>query len=195
MIYTKTGDNGTTSLVGGRRVKKYDQRVEAYGTVDELNAHIGMLATMMRDKSIDLEMAFDVREQFENCYKQLKTAQNKLFVIQTLLATEDEETYNKLPQLDDNATNEMEAWIDDIDKRLPKLKSFVIPGGSTISAQAHIARTVCRRAERQIVRLAEEENIEEKIKKYINRTSDYLFVISRFALILENKAENFWSAE
>lgn len=195
MIYTKTGDNGTTSLVGGRRVKKYDQRVEAYGTVDELNAHIGMLATMMRDKSIDLEMAFDVREQFENCYKQLKTAQNKLFVIQTLLATEDEDTYNKLPQLDDNATNEMEAWIDDIDKRLPALKSFVIPGGTTISAQAHIARTVCRRAERQIVRLAEEENIEEKIKKYINRTSDYLFVISRFALILENKAENFWSAE
>lgn len=195
MIYTKTGDNGTTSLVGGRRVKKYDQRVETYGTVDELNAHIGMLATMMRDKSIDLEMAFDVREQFENCYKQLKTAQNKLFVIQTLLATEDEETYKKLPQLDDNATDEMEAWIDDIDKRLPTLKSFVIPGGTTISAQAHIARTVCRRAERQIVRLAEEENIEEKIKKYINRTSDYLFVISRFALILENKAENFWSAE
>lgn len=195
MIYTKTGDNGTTSLVGGRRVKKYDQRVETYGTVDELNAHIGMLATMMRDKSIDLEMAFDVREQFENCYKQLKTAQNKLFVIQTLLATEDEDTYKKLPQLDDNATNEMEAWIDDIDKRLPALKSFVIPGGTTISAQAHIARTVCRRAERQIVRLAEEENIEEKIKKYINRTSDYLFVISRFALILENKAENFWSAE
>lgn len=195
MIYTKTGDNGTTSLVGGRRVKKYNQRVEAYGTVDELNAHIGMLATMMRDKSIDLEMAFDVREQFENCYKQLKTAQNKLFVIQTLLATEDEDTYNKLPQLDDNATDEMEAWIDDIDKRLPALKSFVIPGGTTISAQAHIARTVCRRAERQIVRLAEEENIEEKIKKYINRTSDYLFVISRFALILDNKAENFWSAE
>ena len=195
MIYTKTGDNGTTSLVGGRRVKKYDQRVETYGTVDELNAHIGMLATMMRDKSIDLEMAFDVREQFENCYKQLKTAQNKLFVIQTLLATEDEDTYNKLPQLDDNATDEMEAWIDDIDKRLPALKSFVIPGGTTISAQAHIARTVCRRAERQIVRLAEEENIEEKIKKYINRTSDYLFVISRFALILDNKAENFWSAE
>lgn len=195
MIYTKTGDNGTTSLVGGRRVKKYDQRVEAYGTVDELNAHIGMLATMMRDKSIDLEMAFDVREQFENCYKQLKTAQNKLFVIQTLLATEDEDTYKKLPQLDDNATDEMEAWIDDIDKRLPALKSFVIPGGTTISAQAHIARTVCRRAERQIVRLAEEENIEEKIKKYINRTSDYLFVISRFALILENKAENFWNAE
>lgn len=195
MIYTKTGDNGTTSLVGGRRVKKYDQRVETYGTVDELNAHIGMLATMMRDKSIDLEMAFDVREQFENCYKQLKTVQNKLFVIQTLLATEDEDTYNKLPQLDDNATDEMEAWIDDIDKRLPALKSFVIPGGTTISAQAHIARTVCRRAERQIVRLAEEENIEEKIKKYINRTSDYLFVISRFALILENKAENFWSAE
>jgi cob(I)alamin adenosyltransferase len=195
MVYTKTGDNGTTSLVGGRRVKKYDQRVEAYGTVDELNAHIGMLATMTRDKSIDLEMAFDIREQFENCYKQLKTIQNNLFVIQTLLATEDEDTYAKLPQLRDNATQEMENWIDTIDSRLPKLKSFVIPGGTTLAAQAHIARTVCRRAERLIVLLAETEKIEENIKKYINRTSDYLFVMARFTLLLENKAEIFWSAE
>lgn len=195
MVYTKTGDNGTTSLVGGSRVKKYDPRVETYGTVDELNAHIGMLATMVRDKSIDLEIAFDIREKFEICYKQLKSIQNELFVIQTLLATEDEETYRKLPQLSDNATEELEHWIDAMDERLPRLKSFVIPGGSPVSAQAHIARTVCRRAEREIVHLAETENIEEKIKKYINRTSDYLFVISRYTLLIENKTEIFWSAE
>lgn len=195
MVYTKTGDNGTTSLVGGQRVKKYDPRVEAYGTVDELNAHIGMLAVMMNEKSLDLEIAFDIREQFEKGYAQLKKIQNNLFVIQTLLATEDETTYSKLPQLSDGATEEMEGWIDSMDNLLPRLKSFVIPGGSTISAQAHIARTVCRRAEREITRLSDKEKIEDSIKKYINRTSDYLFVVSRFVLLLENKTEIFWSAE
>lgn len=194
MIYTKTGDDGTTSLVGGQRVKKYNPRVEAYGTVDELNAHIGMLAEMVKDRSKDFDLAFDVRERFETLFGQMKKIQNNLFVIQTLLATEDETTYAKLTQLPTDAAAEMEGWIDSIDAQLPRLKSFVIPGGSTTSAQAHIARTVCRRAERLIVRLADEEKIEDSIKKYVNRTSDYLFVISRLVLILENKAENFWNA-
>lgn len=194
MIYTKTGDDGTTSLVGGQRVKKYNPRVEAYGTVDELNAHIGMLAEMVKDRSKDFDLAFDVRERFETLFGQMKIIQNNLFVIQTLLATEDETTYAKLTQLPTDAAAEMEGWIDSIDAQLPRLKSFVIPGGSTTSAQAHIARTVCRRAERLIVRLADEEKIDDSIKKYVNRTSDYLFVTSRLVLILENKAENFWNA-
>ena len=151
MIYTKTGDDGTTSLVGGQRVKKYNPRVEAYGTVDELNAHIGMLAEMVKDRSKDFDLAFDVRERFETLFGQMKKIQNNLFVIQTLLATEDEPTYAKLTQLPTDAAAEMEGWIDSIDAQLPRLKSFVIPGGSTTSAQAHIARTVCRRAERLIV--------------------------------------------
>ena len=191
MIYTKTGDKGTTSLVGGRRVKKCDQRVEAYGTVDELNSHIGMLAEMMREQARDLDVAFDVREQFEDGCKQLKWTQNQLFVIQTLLATEEEETRKKLPQLSESATGELEQWIDTMDARLPKLNSFVIAGGSIAAAQAHIARTVCRRAEREIVRLDDDETI----MKFINRLSDYLFVISRYTLLLENKREIFWSAE
>lgn len=195
MVYTKTGDKGTTSLVGGRRVKKYDQRVEAYGTVDELNSHLGLLAEMLLEESQDLEIDFDIREQFEECHKQLKKTQNNLFVIQTLLATEEETIYQKLPQLGEESVAEMEHWIDEMDGKLPKLNSFVIPGGSMASAQAHVCRTVCRRAEREIVRLAEEENIEEKIKKFINRTSDYLFVTSRFILLLADKKENFWSAE
>ena len=191
MIYTKTGDKGTTSLVGGRRVKKCDQRVEAYGTVDELNSHIGMLAEMMRGQAQNLDIAFDVREQFEDSCKQLKWIQNQLFVIQTLLATEEEETRKKLPQLSESATGELEQWIDTMDARLPKLNSFVIAGGSIAAAQAHIARTVCRRAEREIVRLDEDETI----MKFVNRLSDYLFVISRYTLLLENKREIFWSAE
>ncbi len=182
MVYTKTGDKGTTSLVGGRRVKKCDLRVEAYGTVDELNSHIGLAAEMTRDK-------------FDEQYRQLKKVQNQLFIIQTLLATEDKETYAKLPQLKADATEEVEHWIDAMDAKLPRLKSFVIPGGSILSAQLHVARTVCRRAEREIVRLYESEEVEEDLMKFINRTSDYLFVMSRYSLFLENKEENFWSAE
>lgn len=185
MVYTKTGDKGTTSLVGGRRVKKFDQRVEAYGSVDELNSHIGLLAEMVK---VSVEGHSDM-------LRQLKKVQNNLFVAQTLLATEDENIYQKLPQLNEESVIEMEHWIDEMDAKLPKLNSFVIPGGSMASAQAHVCRTVCRRAEREIVRLAEEENIEEKIKKYINRTSDYLFVLSRYILLTENKEEDFWRAE
>ncbi len=191
-VYTKTGDKGTTSLVGGRRVRKCDQRVEAYGSVDELNSHIGMLAEMMNEKAIDLDIVFDIREQFEQKYKQLKWTQNQLFIIQTLLATEEDETREKLPQLKTDAIKTLEDWIDDMDAHLPKLKSFVIAGGSIASAQAHIARTVCRRAEREIVRMKEKEN---NILQFVNRLSDYLFVISRDILHLENKRENFWSAE
>ena len=195
MVYTKTGDKGTTSLVGGRRVKKYDQRVEAYGTVDELNSHIGLLAEMIRENSQNLEVDFDIRERQEVTCQQLKSVQDNLFVIQTLLATEDETIYQKLPQLKDEAVTEMEHWIDEMEGLLPKHNRFVIPGGSVASAEAHVCRTVCRRAEREIVRLAEEENTEEKLLQYINRTSDYLFVLSRFILLMANEKEIFWNAE
>jgi cob(I)alamin adenosyltransferase len=195
MVYTRTGDNGTTSLVGGKRVKKYDTRVVAYGTVDELNSHIGLLAEMIALKKNDIKIDFDIREQFASSFLQLKRIQNNLFVLQTLLATENDETYKKLPQLKEETVSEMEKWIDQMDAKLPKLSSFVIPGGSIESAQAHVARTVCRRGEREIVKLSEKENIDPLLIKFINRTSDYLFVLSRYILLLEKKKENFWSAE
>ncbi len=195
MVYTKTGDNGTTSLVGGKRVKKCDQRVEAYGSVDELNSHIGLLAAMLYDKSQNLDIAFDIREQYEDKHNQLKRIQNRLFIVQTLLATEKEDTYKKLPQLEADDISEMEKWIDAIEEMLPKLNSFVIAGGNIESAQAHVARTVCRRAEREIVRLSETEDVEEILMKYTNRTSDYLFVLSRLILLLDNKPEFFWSVK
>lgn len=191
MVYTKTGDKGTTSLVGGRRVKKCDPRVEAYGSVDELNSHVGLLAEMLRETSAKPGSEEDVEE----CCRQLKRIQDRLFVVQTLLATEDGEMYKKFPQMADENVVEVERWIDTMDALLPKHNRFVIPGGSMASAQAHVARTVCRRAERMVVRLAEEENIEEILMKYINRVSDYLFVISRYILMLEGKNEIFWSVE
>ncbi len=193
MVYTKTGDNGTTSLVGGQRVKKCHPRVESYGTVDELNAHMGLLAELLR--KIKESGSCDNSDGFDHLILQSKKIQNKLFVIQTLLATSDSETYSKLTQIDTTDVEELEHWIDNIDNNLPKLRSFVIPGGSIASAQAHVARTVCRRAEREIVRLCIDETVEENITKYINRLSDYLFVVSRYILLMKKKDEIFWSAE
>ena len=195
MVYTKTGDKGTTSLVGGSRVKKCSPRVEAYGTADELNSHVGLLAEMLRSEAEGLSVGVEARAELDSLRAQLKQVQNSLFVLQTLLATEDETLYAKLPQLKPETILEMEGWIDRMEERLPRLKSFVIAGGSVASAQAHVARTVCRRAERLAVKLAEEEKIEENLFKFLNRTSDYLFVVSRYILLLENKEEIFWSAE
>ena len=197
MVYTKTGDKGTTSLVGGRRVKKFNPRVEAYGTVDELNSHIGLLAEMVSNSSITSITSITSSNNdssITSITSSLKKMQDCLFVIQTLLATEDESIYQKLPQLKEDAVAEVEHWIDEMEAKLPKHNRFVIPGGSLASAQAHVCRTVCRRAEREIVRLTEEETIEENIMKYINRTSDYLFVLSRYILLLEEREEHFWNA-
>lgn len=174
MIYTKTGDGGTTSLVGGTRVPKNHPRVEAYGTVDELNAHIGLLAEMI--KTADSAQ-----------YALLKQAQQNLFIVQTLLATEKEVPFT-LPALPDNAVADMESSIDSLQASLPPFRSFVIPGGTVAAAQCHVARTVCRRAERCIVRLSQESPVDSCISRYVNRLSDYLFVLSRH-LVLSQGAE------
>lgn len=176
MIYTKTGDGGTTSLVGGTRVSKCHPRVEAYGTVDELNAHIGLLAEMIRD--IDSRQ-FDL----------LKEVQQRLFVVQTLLATEKEVPF-QLPQLPDTAVDDIECHIDELQAQLPPFRSFVMPGGTLPSAQCHVARTVCRRAERCIVKLSEQSPVDNRIARYINRLSDYLFVLSRHLVISQGAEES-----
>lgn len=176
MIYTKTGDGGTTSLVGGTRVSKCHPRVEAYGTVDELNAHIGLLAEMIKD--IDSRQ-FDL----------LKEVQQRLFVVQTLLATEKEVPF-QLPQLPDTAVDDIEHHIDELQSQLPPFRSFVMPGGTLPSAQCHVARTVCRRAERCIVKLSEQSPVDNRIARYINRLSDYLFVLSRHLVISQGAEES-----
>lgn len=178
MVYTKTGDGGTTSLVGGKRVSKCDPRVEAYGTVDELNSHVGLLAEYA--KAID-----------EAIYGQMKTIQDDLFTIQTLLATEDEALYAKMPQVKDEDIKKLEGWIDAADATLPKLRSFVTAGGSVAGAQAHVARCVCRRAERRVVEMSQQCDVAAELMRYLNRLSDYLFVISRKLVVSEGKTETF----
>ena len=182
MIYTKTGDHGTTSLVGGSRVNKDDHRVEAYGTVDELNSHIGLLAELI----LPLQGGY---------YDELKAVQHNLFTLQTLLATEDETLYTRLPQLDEEEVELLERQIDLITDQLPKLQNFVIAGGNLTGAQCHVARTVCRRAERRVVTLARETKIDDVILRYLNRLSDYLFVLARHAVIMDGKKEDLYISE
>ncbi len=178
MIYTKTGDKGTTSLIGGTRVLKCDDRVEAYGSVDELNSHVGLLAEL-------------IRQDDPEHYNFLKKVQHNLFVVQTALATEKELPY-KLPKLADNAVEELEQSIDKLQETLPKFKHFIVPGGNIASTQCHVCRTVCRRAERCIVRLAQGQPIAEDVMCYINRLSDFLFCLSRHLVIARGQNETFF---
>ena len=179
MIYTKTGDGGTTSLVGGSRVDKDDVRVEAYGTVDELNSHIGLLAEMMRP------LGGGYRDE-------LKAVQHNLFTLQTLLATEDEALYARLPQLDEDEVEILERQIDTISDLLPQLHNFVIAGGNSVGAECHVARTVCRRAERRVVTLARQARVDDVLLRYLNRLSDYLFVLARRAVVADGKQEDLY---
>jgi cob(I)alamin adenosyltransferase len=163
-IYTRTGDKGQTSLIGGTRVVKHHIRIEAYGTVDELNAHIGQLA--------DLEIK-------ENRKKILREVQDRLFTIGAHLATDPEKSKMTLPDLKEQDVLLLENEIDCMNADLPPLHSFILPGGHPFVSSCHIARTVCRRAERNVTQLNEVKPIENLIIVYLNRLSDYLFVLSR----------------
>ncbi len=171
-IYTKTGDKGETSLLGGTRVSKAHQKLEAYGTVDELNAAIGIIAS-----------SEPTHQKF------LKAIQHKLFNIGSLLALEKEVSF-EMPEVDLVDIEILEKEIDRLNENLPVLKNFVLPGGSIINAQAHLCRCICRRAERRVVAL--ENHKYAILVKYLNRLSDYLFVLSREYLRLENKDEITW---
>ena len=178
-IYTKTGDKGLTSLFGGKRVPKHHLRIEAYGTVDELNSYIGLI----RDQKIDSD-TFNV----------LIEIQDRLFTLGSMLATEPGNDKVKVPQLFENDIVLLENEIDKMNETLPEMRSFVLPGGHQTVSFCHLARCVCRRAERLAVHLAEVEQEQELIVKYLNRLSDYLFVLSR-KLTQDNKAKEIpWKA-
>lgn len=177
-IYTKVGDKGTTSLFGGKIVHKSDARLEAYGTIDELNSHIGLL--------ISFSQVPEVRAE-------LNEIQNKLFVIGSNLANDPEKGIS-LSSIDDDDILMLEKSIDHMDENLNPLRNFILPGGSASIAQAHVCRTVCRRAERRIVLLGlEDENI-QRIVKYVNRLSDYFFTVARFLAHKENIEEVIWKS-
>ena len=167
-IYTGTGDNGTTSLVGGTRVSKDNIRVETYGTLDELNAHIGLLA-----------IALENEEQLA----MLERIENNLFAIESSLATEGKPEC----MIPAEEITSLEKAMDRIEAELPPMKSFILPGGNEAAARANLCRTVCRRAERNITALSRETWIDPAIPVYVNRLSDYLFLLQRQLLDGEEK--------
>lgn len=163
-IYTKTGDDGTTALLGGTRVLKSDLRIEAYGTVDELNSYIGLLR--------DMEVNFSRKEL-------LKEIQDRLFTIGATLASDKRKPNLKIPPLFEADIELLEKEIDNMNAELPEMRYFVLPGGHIHVSQCHIARAVCRRTERLVISLKESEPVEDIILRYLNRLSDFLFVLSR----------------
>lgn len=180
-VYTKTGDDGTTGLVGGNRVKKYDARLEAYGTIDELNATIGVLRS------------YDIADTEKDLLIQI---QNKLFNIGSRLASDEKgEAFTAGLVITDDHIKVLEKAIDKYEENLPPLTDFILPGGELSVAQCHVSRTVCRRAERRIVEFAETNRIQAETIKYVNRLSDYLFVLARKLSFDKNVDEKKWNKE
>ncbi|MFN4082183.1 MAG: cob(I)yrinic acid a,c-diamide adenosyltransferase [Bacteroidia bacterium] len=176
-IYTKTGDEGETSLIGSVRVPKYHLRIESYGTVDELNSYIGILKDSVNNDSIE-EILYEI--------------QDRLFTIGSNLASDPEKSKMKVPDVKEEDILLLETQIDEMNEVLPELKNFVLPGGNLTSSYCHVARCVCRRAERLVVHLASESEVNPIIPKYLNRLSDYLFVLGRYILFKEGGKEISW---
>ena len=163
-IYTKTGDKGTSSLLSGKRVKKYDIRLETFGTIDELNAHIGVLHDY-------------INEHIDKLF--LEKIQSKLFHLGALLALEKPDERFKIPKITESDIAELEIRIDEMNSLIPELKAFVLAGGHLSISYSHVCRTVCRRAERLCVRLADDYEIDQNIVVFLNRLSDFFFVFAR----------------
>ncbi len=176
-IYTRGGDQGMTSLLGGRRVAKYHQKIESYGTIDELMAHTALLRDMTNDEKIK---------------SQLLVVLDKLMSAASIIAADGEELPANMPELSEEDVEFLEKSIDQMDHTLPPLHSFILPGGDAASSQAHITRTVCRRAERNILKLNETEPVEAIIIKYFNRLSDYYFLLSRMLSYISGVPEIPW---
>lgn len=176
-IYTKTGDKGDTSLFGGQRVPKDALRIEAYGTIDELNSILGRVQAESSDKRISEIIA---------------TVQKELFALGADLATPRSAPSKLVRRFEPKDAHTLEKLIDGLESRVKPLKSFILPGGSTIAAQIHVARTVCRRAERAVVRLSRNEDIGTGIMVYLNRLSDLLFVLARYANQAAGIPETTW---
>lgn len=176
-IYTKTGDKGQTSLVGGTRVSKTELRIEAYGTVDELNSCVGLV----RDQAVNNDRK-DI----------LKEIQDRLFTIGSILASEPEQTKKRIPDLHESDIELLEKEMDRMDESLEPMRFFILPGGHQSVSFGHLARTVCRRAERMVIRLSQETEVDDLVIRYLNRLSDYLFVLCRMMIKDLNIEEISW---
>lgn len=176
-IYTKTGDKGQTALIGGTRVPKYHERIEAYGTVDELNSYVGLIFCQ------------DIGKEYKMLLKEI---QDRLFTIGAVLATDPEKSRMKLPDLHESDIELLEKEMDKMNDALPPLKHFILPGGNTVVAYCHIARCVCRRAERITLQLAANTEVDKNVLIYLNRLSDFLFMLSRKLNHDANAEENIW---
>lgn len=183
-IYTKTGDKGQTALYGGTRVSKASTRVESYGTIDELNAFIGLAKSEISD---------------EKLMNQLKKIQFDLFTVGSEAATPADKLFlangkARLPLvISENEIEELEHWMDELDAELEPLQYFILPGGGKTATAFHVARTVCRRAERALVFLNESEEVRPELIKYLNRLSDYLFIVARYVSKLTRENEEYWN--
>ncbi len=184
-VYTRTGDAGKTRLAGGQQVWKDSLRVEAYGTVDELNASVGVV----RVYNADIVGAYPQAARLEN---ELRWIQNKLFDIGGILATAHGQVFKNMPQITGKDVTRLEKLIDECQRDLAPLKEFILPGGGKVSGFLHQARTICRRAERVCVRLAREEKVDAVIVKFLNRLSDALFVLARWVGKTQCEPEFLW---
>lgn len=181
-LYTRTGDSGTTSLVGGERVAKDCARLEAYGQLDTFSSQLGRILS-----------APDCNEEVRG---QLRIIQNKLFNIGAYLATEPQPgTKPEVYGLTQKDLNTLEGWIDALDEQTPKIRAFVLPGGCPLCADAHVARTECRTAERRITTLASESYVDPLLVQYINRLSDYLFILARYFNFISGVDEVVWDKD
>jgi cob(I)alamin adenosyltransferase len=178
-IYTKTGDKGQTSLIGGTRVPKHHIRIESYGTVDELNSWIGLINDQ------------DIAQESKTILSEI---QDRLFTIGSSLASDPEKSKMKIPDLHQSDIELLENQIDKMNEVLPEMRNFILPGGHTTISYCHLARCVCRRAERNVIHLHETEYVNEMVIVYLNRLSDYLFVLARFVAHQMNVNEIAWKA-
>lgn len=187
-IYTKKGDQGETCLVSGERVSKSHVRLESYGTLDELNSTLGVAISLMNQSSHKKELSHALSDI-------LFQVQNDLFNIGSQLACADTDMQSKLPNISESDITKQEKKIDELSEKLPPLRNFILPGGSQLSSNFHVSRTVCRRAERLCIKLREEKTtIDPLLIQYLNRLSDLLFVIARYCNKIENHPEVEWKS-
>ncbi len=179
-VYTKTGDKGTTALIGGERVSKSDIRVEAYGTVDELSAFIGLLSDKIKAK-----------EEVAKYTQELYRINSMLMNLEAHLAAGENIDF-KLPEISEESIQLLEQSIDEMQAALPQLTNFTIPGGDEIVSLCHVCRTICRRAERRSIEVANEFKINERVLRYLNRLSDYLYLLGRTSTLLFGTEEILW---